>query len=54
MASATEAELGGLFGNFQKVTSMSTTLEDMCHQQPPTHVSMDNTEANSIVGGTEK
>ena len=54
MESATEAELGGLLENFQKSTSMRTALSEMGHQQPPTPVAMDNTEANSIVNGTAK
>ena len=49
MASATEAELGGLFENCQKSTSMQTALADMGHQQPPTPVATDNTEENRIV-----
>ena len=54
MALAAESELGGLFENFQKATSMKTSLEDMGHQQPTTPVATDNTEANSIVNGTKK
>ena len=54
MASATEAELGGLFEIFQKSTSMRTALADMGHLKPPTPVATDNTVANSIVNGTEK
>ena len=48
MISATEAELGGLFGNFQKATSMRTALADMGHQQITTLVETDNTVANRI------
>ena len=54
MASATEAELGGLFENFQKATSMGTALADMGQLQPPTTVATYNTAANSIVNGTSK
>ena len=36
MASDTEAELGGLFENYQKETSKRTALAEMGHQQPPT------------------
>ena len=54
MESATEAELGGLFENFQKATSMRTALSDMGHQKPPPPVAIDNTAANSIVNRTEK
>ena len=54
MASATEAELGSLFENCHKVTSMQTDLADMGHQQPLTPVATDNTAANIIVNGTAK
>ena len=54
MASAPEAELGGLFENCQKATSMRTALSEMGHQQPPTLAATDNTAENSIVNGTEK
>ena len=54
MASDTEAELGGLFENCHKLTSMQTALAEMGHSQPPTPVEMDNTAANSIVNGTSK
>ena len=53
MASAIEAELGGLFENFQKSTSMRTALAEMGHLQSPTPVATDNTAANSIVNGTD-
>ena len=52
MASATEAELGGLFENFQKAKSMRTELADMDHQKPPTMVATYNTAGNSIFNGT--
>ena len=54
MASTTEAELGGLFKNCQKATSMSTALADLGHQQPPTPVATDNTVANIIVNRMAK
>ena len=54
MVSATEAELGGLFENCQKATSMRTAIAEMGHQQPPTLVATDDTAANSIVNGTIK
>ena len=38
LESATEAELGCLFKNCQKGTSMSTALAEMVHVQPPTLV----------------
>ena len=52
--SATEAELRCLFEKFRKTTSTRTALADMGHQQPPTPVATDNTEANRIVNGTAK
>ena len=54
MASATEAELGGLFEKCQKATSMRMDLVEMGHQRPPTPVTTDNTTANSIINGTAK
>ena len=54
MASATEAELGGLFEKCHKATSMKTSLVDMGHIQPPTPVATDNTAANSIFKRTAK
>ena len=52
MKSGMEAELGGLLENYQKATSMITSLVEMGHQQPPARVETDNTVANSIVNGT--
>ena len=54
MALSTEAELGELFENCQKETSTRTSLEEMGHPQPSTPVATENTEANSILNGTEK
>ena len=54
MVSAMEAELVGLFENFQKATSMRTALAEIGHQKPPTPVATYNTAANSIVNGTAK
>ena len=54
MASATEAELGGLFEKCQKATSMRTELAEMGHQQLPTPTATDNTAANSIINGMTK
>ena len=54
MASATEVELGGLFENCQKATSVRTALAEMGHQQPPTPLATYNTAANSIVNRTGK
>ena len=49
-----EAELGGLFENCQKVTSMKTTLSETVHPQPQAPVAKNNTAANSIVNGMVK
>ena len=54
MASATEAELGGLFENCQKKTSTRKALEDMVQIQPPTPVVTDTTAAKIIVNRTAK
>ena len=54
MASASEAELGGVFENCQNVTSMLTALAEMGHSQTPTLVITDNTASNIIVNGTAK
>ena len=54
MVSATEAELGGLFENYQKETSTRTALATMGHLQPPTPVATENTAENSTVSGTTK
>ena len=53
-ASATEAELGGLFENFQKATSIQISLAEMGHPQPPTTVATDKKSVNRTVNGTEK
>ena len=54
MGSSTEAELGGSFENFQKEIAMITDPANIVHQEPPTPVATENTEANSIVNGTAK
>ena len=54
MSSATEAELGGLFENYQKATSTSKALAEMDQLQPPTPVATKNTAANSIVNETSR
>ena len=54
MSSVTESELGRLFENTQKATSMRTALAEMSHQQPTTLVAIDNTVTNRTVTGTEK
>ena len=54
MSSATKAELGGLFENCQKETSMGTDLEEMVHPQLPTLAATENTGANGIANETAK
>ena len=54
MASDTEAELGGLFENCNKETSIWSVLSEMGHPQPQTPVTTDNTATNSTVNGTSK
>ena len=54
MASYTEEEMGGFFENCRNVTSISITLEEMVHPQPPATVETGNTAENSTVNGTEK
>ena len=54
MASIIEAELGGLFENFPKLTSIWTALSETGHPQPPTVVATDNLATHSIVNDTTK
>ena len=53
MASATEAELGGLLENYQKAPSMQTNLKEIGQSQPPTTAVTYNTSENRIMNGTE-
>ena len=48
MASATEADLGGLFEIIQKATSMKTAFAEMGNQQPPTLAATDNISAIAL------
>ena len=54
MASATEAELGGIFENCQETISIRTDLAEIGHPQQTTPVATDNTVANIIANGTAK
>jgi hypothetical protein len=54
MASATEAEVGGLFINGQVACSICTTLEELGHPQPPTVIITDNECALGIANNTVK
>ena len=55
MASAAEAETGGLFINGQEGQPIIVTLEEMGHKQPgPTPICTDNTTADGIANETVK
>ena len=55
MASAAEAETGGLFVNGQAGQPIIITLEEMGHKQPgPTPICTDNTTADGIANETVK
>jgi hypothetical protein len=49
LASATEAEMGGLFLNCQEAVPLRNALLEMGHKQPATPVQTDNTTAFGIV-----
>ena len=54
LASASEAETGGLFYNGQEATIIRTTLLEMGYPQPPTPLQTDNMTAAGIVNRTVK
>jgi hypothetical protein len=54
MASASEAELGGLFFNGQEGCPIRAALEFMGHPQPPTPIKTDNFTACGITNETVK
>ena len=54
MASATEAEMGGLFYNAKDGAMLRTVLEEMGHPQGATPIQTDNTCAAGIVNATVK
>ena len=54
MASAAEAETGGLFENCQAACPIRVTLEEMGWPQPAAPVRMDNLASKGIVTGTVK
>ena len=49
MASAAEAELGGLFINAKEGEVLRTSLEEMLHPQGPTPIQTDNSTALGII-----
>ncbi|KAL7500917.1 hypothetical protein ACHAWT_008970 [Skeletonema menzelii] len=54
VASAAEAELGGLFHNCKEAKVLRLTLEELGHPQPPTPVHCDNATATGIANDTVK
>jgi hypothetical protein len=54
LASAAEAEVGGLFINSQAACPLRTTLTKLGHTQPPTIIVTDNECAKGIANGTVK
>ena len=52
VASAAEAECGGLFHNRQTTIPLRTTLIELGHPQPPTPIRTDNSTAGGIVNST--
>ena len=54
LASAMEAELGGMFQNAQQGVWIRTMLEEMGHKQPPTFLITNNTATKSVAEGTAK
>ena len=54
MASASEAEIAGIFLNAQQAVPIRLTLIEMGHPQPPTPIRTDNQAANGIITGTFK
>ena len=49
-----EAELGALFTNYQKTVPIQTTLIEMYHPQPATHVASENSSEVIITNVTTK
>jgi len=54
MASAAEAETGGLYMNAQEAIPERTTAEELGHIQPPTPLRTDNSTADGIMNKTVK
>ena len=49
VASAAEAEIGGLFHNAQTSIPIRVMLEALCHPQPPTPIKTDNATAHGFI-----
>ena len=54
MASASEAEIAGIFLNAQQAVPLRQTLVEMGHPQPPTPLRTDHQAANGILTGKFK
>ena len=54
MASAAEAELGGLFVNAKEGEVLRTSLEEMVHTQGPTPMHTDNSTDSGVINETVK
>ena len=54
MASAAEAELGGLFINAKEGEVLRTSQEEMWHQQGPIPIQTDNSTFSGIINETSK
>ena len=54
MASAAEAEIGGVFHNCQISVPIRTTLQELGHPQPPTPIQTDNSTAAGFANSTIK
>ena len=51
LASASEAELAAIFYRSCKAIYLRITLEEMSHLQPPTNVTIDNSEVHRLTQG---
>ena len=49
MSSASESELAALFYNWKAAVPLCVTLEEMCHRQPKTPVTTDNSTAHGLI-----
>ena len=54
MASAAEAEVGGLFMKYQESVTERKTLIEPGHPHPPTPLKTDNSTTDGILNGTVK
>ena len=54
IASATEAEIGGVFHNCQTSVPIRTTLQELGHPQPPTQIQTDKSTTAGFANSTIK